>query len=83
MNGSDDLRCVGCGSTNIGHLRGRTPRGKRVWRNRCRQCGLESEYVPTLRDIRAACRRIRAEHLAWMAAADAPLVTRPRRRQAS
>jgi pyridoxal biosynthesis lyase PdxS len=83
MDGADALRCVRCGSTNIGHLRRRTTRGAAVWKNRCRQCGLVSEYVPTLRDIRAACRRIRAEHLAWMAAADGPPAAEPQRRRAS
>ena len=52
-----DLCCEGCGSQAIGHFQ--TADGE--WRNRCRECGDETEYVPNQAEIAAACEVIRAQ----------------------
>jgi hypothetical protein len=61
MLNTADLRCENCGSADIAHVQLRDRRGRTLWKNRCRSCCTVSEYVPTLADIRAECRRIRLE----------------------
>ncbi len=61
MSHSTDLRCERCGGQDIHHFFGRDARRRQVWRNRCGDCGLESEYLPTQSEIRRECLRIRCE----------------------
>lgn len=62
----DELRCDACGGTDIGHFSETAAEGTERERNRCRECGHESEYIPTLSDIAAACEALRHEHYTEM-----------------
>ena len=63
MSRSLELRCENCGSADVGHVT-RGFGSSEQWRNCCGECGRESDYTPTLEEIRYHCARFRSEQAA-------------------